>query len=950
MDIFALLFLSAVSILFAPKKINEEAYTLPEALKKEIENDEISFNSSTSISLMLQFLFHELRHSQPIKRWLYKKLTLEFDELLTKTTIGKFFEAVKIRDMNLGTQFPHIKNICLEDIKLDKVDGHIDTLNISVNLDYTGNFLLSVDAKMKFGKTAYLSIKVKKINGSARLQFTRVPYTHWSFSFYNEPLMELAVESHFQGRQLQSNITNLIVNQIKKAIKRKHTLPNYKIRYKPFFVKTDPGQLDSEDNEILPQGQLEVTCIEVSRLSASNDIVNIYCTLTIDQLPFISIYNRDGIVYLMLEVTLIKVRQQHLGVVFKQEQTCVTVDNVISQTPAAKAGLKSGDMILAVENKNITSVTQVSKIIKSISGVNITLRIERAASDYLFKSKQSEKTDLKTPTTNTISIEDSELNNDEPDTAGDIVGDSLESSRKFKSLTNIEKIKNDKVPKIISASNENMSKFAQTIGSFSLRKRKQSVERTSNESSTRSTPTASSPGTPQHGFKQHLIVMPSNMAKKHSISEVPEIVRTDLESHDVEVLTSVTECHRGKEVAVGSIITFNDEFVFNLKECYKYLNVNVWGISPSGKDMLLGYTNIPITEILNECCNSLLGHYIRTYSFLPPNNTPPNNQTHPLMSHSGFEHVFCYGDILLSFVWNHDEEVIEVKRKIPTNDIHTDSKLIPTVVKHDFVRTQFHRTTHCDFCTKKIWLKDAVQCRQCGLCCHKKCISKCQIGTECVPMETAHLKSENVEVVQPDMNINEAVDDINESDNNLDTKQYFSLKRVNSANNLTIPGFYVSTCQSRSLPPSPQHTPSRKQSIVDTNPFILCPTALDEVQKNSNEVPDCIARLLEHIMVCPSDESLMDTAKESGKILYANMPTDEKVEKINIMMTELKKIFDTVTTDHADLSKKLNAEESEVEKAKLAFLMGKADAKMHAISALMLHYCSGLQQTQEKII
>lgn len=72
------------------------------------------------------------------------------------------------------------------------------------------------------------------------------------------------------------------------------------------------------------------------------------------------------------------------------------------------------------------------------------------------------------------------------------------------------------------------------------------------------------------------------------------------------------------------------------------------------------------------------------------------------MSHSGFEHVFCYGDILLSFVWNHDEEVIEVKRKIPTNDIHTDSKLIPTVVKHDFVRTQFHRTTHCDFCTKKV--------------------------------------------------------------------------------------------------------------------------------------------------------------------------------------------------------------------------------------------------------
>lgn len=151
--------------------------------------------------------------------------------------------------MNLGTQFPDIKNITVEQVKLDKKESYIDTLSLCLDLDYTGNFLLSIDAKMKFGKTAYLSLKgkleitsniwiaycsiyvVKKLSGLARLEFSRNPYTHWSFSFYNEPIIELAVESHFQGRQLQSNITNLIVNQIKKAIKRKHTLPNYKIRY-----------------------------------------------------------------------------------------------------------------------------------------------------------------------------------------------------------------------------------------------------------------------------------------------------------------------------------------------------------------------------------------------------------------------------------------------------------------------------------------------------------------------------------------------------------------------------------------------------------------------------------------------------------------------------------------------------------------------------------------------
>lgn len=67
-------------------------------------------------------------------------------------------------------------------------------------------------------------------------------------------------------------------------------------------------------------------------------------------------------------------------------------------------------------------------------------------------------------------------------------------------------------------------------------------------------------------------------------------------------------------------------------------------------------------------------------------------------------------------------------------------------------------------------------------------------------------------------------------------------------------------------------------------------------------------------------------------------------------MGELKKTLDSVTLDHMELSKQIGAEESEVEKAKLAFLMGQADAKVHGLSVLMLHYCSSLQHTQEKIV
>lgn len=178
-------------------------------------------------------------------------------------------------------------------------------------------------------------------------------------------------------------------------------------------------------------------------------------------------------------------------------------------------------------------------------------------------------------------------------------------------------------------------------------------------------------------------------------------------------------------------------------------------------------------------------------------------------------------------------------------------------------------------------------------------------------------------------------------------------------------GAHINASQSRSLPPSPQRTPNRKHSLTVTNPFSLCPAALDEIQ-NAQESHDAVNKLLDQMLICATDENLMESARESGRQLYATMVSDERIEKINAMvsriylicpysvvtfnfvrvqMVELKKMFDIVTTEHADLIKKLNNEEVEVERAKLAFLLGQADAKIHGLSVLMLHYCSGLQQS-----
>lgn len=342
-------------------------------------------------------------------------------------------------------------------------------------------------------------------------------------------------------------------------------------------------------------------------------------------LPWLYVYNKDGNNYIVLEITVSKVRQQQLGVIFKQETTAVIVDTVTPQTVAARAGLKAGDVVLTVENKAITQVTQISKIIKSLPAANITLRIERMVNNYTYKLKDCDKTEDKTPTSNTNIEED--LLQSEQDSFVMVENvkteDGSELSRKIKTvLINTEKPKtNDKVPKLISAGNENMSKFAQTIGNFSLRKRKTSMERASNDGSNKSTPTPSVPGTPQHtALKQHSITIPNLLTtKKHSISEVPEIIKTDSDNSETEILTPIEVC-KGLETALASVINCNDDHMFVLKEGLKYLNVNVWGTTANLKDVLLGYVNIPLTEVLNECCNSMLGHYIRSYSFLPPNN------------------------------------------------------------------------------------------------------------------------------------------------------------------------------------------------------------------------------------------------------------------------------------------------------------------------------------------
>uniref|UniRef100_A0A1B0DPI2 Uncharacterized protein n=1 Tax=Phlebotomus papatasi TaxID=29031 RepID=A0A1B0DPI2_PHLPP len=192
------------------KTSTTEKFELPDSVLSSIKNSESeSKNPIVAINLVLQFLFYELRHSNRVRKWFYRKLSLELDELLTKSTTGRFFDKLTIRELELGGQFPDIKSLRVNNVELHDDDGHIENLDVMLDLSYRGNFRLAIDADMVLGKKGFLSVRVRHVSGLARLQFTRKPYTHWSLSFIGEPQVDLGIESQFQGRQMQSNINRL---------------------------------------------------------------------------------------------------------------------------------------------------------------------------------------------------------------------------------------------------------------------------------------------------------------------------------------------------------------------------------------------------------------------------------------------------------------------------------------------------------------------------------------------------------------------------------------------------------------------------------------------------------------------------------------------------------------------------------------------------------------------
>ncbi|OAD61820.1 PDZ domain-containing protein 8 [Eufriesea mexicana] len=850
-------------------------------------------NENLAINLTLQFLFNELRNAERVRLWLYRKLNNEFKELLTQSTTGKLLDSVQLRDLNLGTQFPTIKGLEVADSKIDA-----DT--------------------------------VKRISGRARLQFTRVPYTHWSLSFYSDPILELEVQSQFQGRQLQPQIISLITGQIRRAVRRKHTLPRYKMRYKPFFRRLNDEAVDLSEvaNMQLIPGYLEISLVEVTRLNLGPNILNaedrsqveVYCTICIDSTPWVYLTQYTGVPYMVLDLIISKVGSQQLGVVFKQEfvpeigHVCVLVETIIVGSPAAIAEMKKGDILIAVDGKKVSNMNQVAKFVKSAVQRRFIIRVERKYSKIDLDKQATMKLDSER-----ISAErgvdrktlktDSGLNKgDTPNTEDSKI--KFESQIKFSDLKDCE--------------NEISDKLEMTSKLFRRRK-----------SSAHTDDTAQTPDT--------------TPSRKISTTSNQSIISSNSQFYlnDDNYVTNISDLYyTTKEKEYASLITFEETRTFQVDSELQYLNIGVWGrVRGEIHTKLLGYINVPMKLILAQCYTSTTGHYLKCHALLPPDSASLATVHPKLQDYSGFDPTLCYGDILLSYVWEsnypnrHMTDDLGKKENTETVKIQPSlSEEIAEKKMHSFIRTHFHRATHCDFCTKKIWLKDAVQCRDCGMVCHKKCEVRCQASGTCGAENIATMALEAFEI-EPTSLIGESGPEISltSCEDNVQgatmmamkasiANTLLGLKKAGSTSCLAPPASGTGLA-SRSLPPSP--CASRKNSLVGG---LGISSDLLEGAEPSVAAP---------LVAGDLDDGLMSRAKDTGKFLYKHLELQERVEKINTMMGKLKTALDAETTSRLELS-----QSGEIDSIKL---IAQSDLRVQALSVLLLHYCAGLQHAQEAL-
>ncbi|CEF59783.1 PDZ domain-containing protein [Strongyloides ratti] len=383
----------------SPKTIDQfQNLEMPEELKKFLNIDNLTSSSTPrvescfSISALLHFLFQEHKDTRLFRRWLHKRLQLEINDISSRNAAAHYIiQSVKIRDLDVGSKFPIIKNISVENIKMCNDDNSVESLSLLVDLFYTGNFYTSIFASTIFGDT-FIGVKITKLEGKAKIIMSRDPYPHWAFSFTNVPHLELAFETQLGGVAAQY-CTPIIEKQFRNVIQKKQVWPNYKVRYRPFFPNPlmQPTASPKAFNHVDIRGGLQVNILEGSRLPIQ--ILNgkkaiVYCAVFLDPKPFANFNaNCNHVSTIMINFPRHD-QKEPLGLTFIKHcddfgSKKIKIESVALNSSAADAGFRQGDIILSVNNVVVSNSNHGIKLLNTKGDLSVLVEREN---DDLFRS------------------------------------------------------------------------------------------------------------------------------------------------------------------------------------------------------------------------------------------------------------------------------------------------------------------------------------------------------------------------------------------------------------------------------------------------------------------------------------------------------------------------------------------------------------------------------------
>jgi hypothetical protein len=440
-----------------------------------------------------------------------------------------------------------------------------------------------------------------------------------------------------------------------------------------------------------------------------------------------------------------------------------------------------------------------------------------------------------------------------------------------------------------------------------------------------------------------------------------------------------------KAVHLDSNVLWGQSLHFTLdKKETKYLNITVQARTPLPKDnvsqisqsdfdnlrpTLLGSVSIFVPQLIADCQLTISNCHREVFALRPP--TTINLESFGEISkHAGFDPRLCYGDIKLGFrhfpnglpesLLQTDNDSINNEEDEASDDatahISQETSSSPNdvfIYDHQWIPISFkHAAATCNFCQGKIWLKAGSRCKKCHLVVHNKCVVKANKQKEC---------SKNGDV--DDDGVFEVLDG--------SVLRRDPLSSTSSAyTNPPSPSFTDDTSSTYSLFTESGHeTTSRRRKFADkiSNTFRGLRSSGKVKEKSSVTSDDSISfstpkiktvlikDVLEpdFLVKLKGSPAIYDLNFEPGNAY--NEPIINKVKslgahvffEISDCLIRKSMIDSQIDTIQEEINKTTSIRREFEKKTGDNFEI--VDNRLQALALLMLHYCSGLQDCEDKM-